>query len=298
MDIRSLTQFLEVARNQSYTKAAQKMFLAQPTLTKTIKGLESELDVKLFDHQGQRIVLTDYGNQLVRLAEPLVNEFNRLPELIHDIGNNPVGPVNVSTTPMLAGLYLVNFLPEFNNQYPAIDLQLRENNTFSIIEDVRRNKVDVGFCMDTEELQKSSDLELRKLFSKQIIALIHNQNPLSQKESISIEDLKDEKINTYVFGHAMNRELYHRCQNAGFLPQINFSSNVTLFLIRLTEAGSGITIMPKAYLRSNPSHGTIAVPFEPIFPWECYMILKKGRYLSEASRVFVDYAMNYFKNLD
>ncbi|MBQ4425924.1 MAG: LysR family transcriptional regulator [Lachnospiraceae bacterium] len=298
MDIRSLTQFLEVAKNKSYTKAAKKLFLAQPTLTKTVKGLENELGVKLFDHIGQTIILTDYGRQLMMLSEPLVNEFNQIPRLVKDIGENVSGTVSVGTTPMLGGLYLVNYIPAFNSAFPRIELQLRESNSFSIMHDVYQNTIELGLCMNSEKLQNSTDFDVHLLFSKQVIALIHESNPLSKKEKLSISDLQHEKINSYALGHAINHEINRRCQNAGFLPQINFSSNVTLFLVRLTESGDGITIMPKAFLSVNPSRNTVAVPFDPVFPWECCLITRKGRYLSEAARTFISFILEKFDNME
>lgn len=102
MDIRSLIQFLQIAKEGSYTKAAASLYLAQPTLTKTVQKMEQELGVPLFCKVGQRIQLTDYGCRLEKIATPLVNEFLQIPEWVKDTESISRGTVSISVTPMIS----------------------------------------------------------------------------------------------------------------------------------------------------------------------------------------------------
>lgn len=298
MDIRSLTQFLEIAKQKSYTRAAEKLYLAQPTLTKSVKNLESELGVPLFQRCGQRIELTDYGRQLEQVATPLVNEFLNIPEYVKNTKSHCYGTISVAVTPMLATLYLVDFIPEFYRKYPDIGLKLVESSSYAIIDDVVNNVCDVGLCMNCKAILESDQLNVYPILNKEVVALIHDSNPLSKRESLHIRELRNEKINFYASGHAIKDEVFQRCEAEGFSPNVNFMSSSTIFLIRLTEANNGITILPKPFLRTYNSTSTKAVPFDPDFPWKCSLITRRNRYIPLSVQMFVDHVCSSFKEIE
>lgn len=297
MDIRALVQFLEVARQKNFTRAAEKLFLAQPTLTKTVKNLERELGVPLFERRGQHIELTDYGMQLERVATPLVNEFLNIPDYIKDVKNLHSGTISVAATPMLSTLYLADFIPQFYRDHPSIGLKLFESNTYAIIDDVMNGVCDVGLCMNCKALLENDQLNVYPILQKEVVALIHESNPFSQKKNIFIRELKEEKINFYSSGHAIKDEIFQRCEAEGFSPNVNFSSSSSIFLIRLTEANNGITILPKPFLRTCKSPTTKAIPFAPSFPWNCSLIIRRSRYIPFIMKTFVDYVCDSFKTI-
>ena len=102
MDVRSLLQFLQIAKDGSYTKAAANLYLAQPTLSKTIHNLEDELGVPLFQKDKQRIELTEHGRRLVEIATPIVNDFQQIPQWLHDRDGMCIGSASIGVTPSFA----------------------------------------------------------------------------------------------------------------------------------------------------------------------------------------------------
>lgn len=296
MDIRSLLQFLQIAKDGSYTKAASKLYLAQPTLSKTIRNLEDELGVPLFQKDKQRTELTDYGRRLVEIATPIVNDFQHIGEWLHSQDNLCVGAVNIGVTPMLASLYLVSSISYFCKQYPQVELKLYERNTLEVQRMVEDGACDIGVCMQHPALL-NAPLDIYPLFTKEIVALIPKENPLSEKESIQMGDLRNEKFNIYTSGHAIKDAIYSRCRDAGFLPIVNFTSNTTPLLIRLSETGNGITILPKPFLSQAEYPSLVPVPFDPIFPWQCCLIAKRNRYQTFATRTLIDSILHSFQSL-
>ena len=238
MDIRSLLQFLQVAKDGSYTKAAAALYLVQPTLSKTIHNLEYELGVPLFQKGRQHIELTDYGRKLVEIATPIVNDFQNIPQWLHAEDDLCSGSISIGATPMLASLYLASIISRFCGDYPLAELKLHERST----------------------------LDIYPIFTKEIVALIPKSSPLSARDSIKMADLREEKLNIYTHGHAIKDAIYSRCKDAGFLPTVNFTSNTTQLLIRLSDLGSGITILPKPFLFPAEYPNLATVPFDPVFP--------------------------------
>lgn len=293
MDIRSLLQFLQIAKDGSYTKAAANLYLAQPTLSKTIRNLEDELGVPLFQKDKQRTELTDYGRRLVEISTPIVNDFQHIGEWLHSQDNLCTGSISIGVTPMLASLYLISSISNFCRRYPQVELKLNERNTLEVQRMVETGVCDIGMCMQHPALLKAP-LDTYPLFTKEIVALIPRENPLSEKESIKMADLRNEKFNIYTSGHAIKDAIYSRCREAGFLPTINFTSNTTLLLIRLSEAGNGITILPKPFLTQAEYPNLVPIPFDPIFPWKCCLIAKQGRYQTCATKTLIDSILSSF----
>ena len=248
MDIRALLQFLQIAKDGSFTRAAANLYLAQPTLSKTVHNLEEELGVPLFQKNRQQAELTDYGIKLVELATPIVNDFQSIPTWLHDVEDHPKGDVHVGVTPMVAGLYLISQINPFCTAHPNINLRFSERGSNDIRAMVEASQCDVGFCMESDAVYASGLLDVYSLFSKEIVALIPYSDPLSQQKQVRIADLRQEKFNFYTEGHAIKHAIFRRCQEAGFTPQINFVSGNSSILINLSEHGSGITILPKPFL--------------------------------------------------
>lgn len=294
MDIRSLIQFLQIAKEGSYTKAAASLYLAQPTLTKTVQKMEQELGVPLFCKVGQRIQLTDYGCRLEKIATPLVNEFLQIPEWVKDTESISRGTVSISVTPMISSLYLVYDITDFCKLHQSIELKLHECSSDEVIKTVYDGLCDFGLCMDCESIYTSQSFEVLPLFTKEIVALVPNENPLSQRAGLSMEDLRNEKINFFANGHAITHAIYKRCKDAGFSPNVNLSSSNSIFLIKLSESGNGITILPKPYLNAHEYQNVTPLSFIPAFPWKCVLISRKDRYQSYAVRRFQDYVLNSF----
>lgn len=297
MDIRSLVQFLQVAKDGSYTKAAANLYLVQPTLSKTIQNLEGELGVKLFQKIGQQIELTDYGERLVEIATPIVNQFRQIPTLIMEDESKNEGEIRIATTPLLGGLYLATIVTRFCARYPNIRLRITEGSTFSVRDDVLHSNCDVGFCILDREVVGHENINSLPLFRKEIIVALPKNNPIVERPSLSMRDLQSEKFNFYASGHAINTQILNRCREEGFQPELNISSSNIVFLLQLSSAGNGITILPGPCAKEEEWPDLCFRPFDPPLPWECGMITKRGSYQPHVVNLFTRFASEEIKTL-
>ena len=132
MDIRVLKYFVQVAKDRNFTRASEHLYISQPALSKTIKKLEHELGINLFDIRTTGVQLTDYGQMLYQRAVPLIAEFDALTNFVSDIQAKPVGRLRVGVTPMIATLYTVSIVTEFNDRWPEVELQITENGSIAL----------------------------------------------------------------------------------------------------------------------------------------------------------------------
>ena len=296
MDIRSLIQFLQIAKDGSYTKAAENLFLVQSTLSKTVQSLETELGVKLLRKNGKQVSLTDFGERLVELATPIVNQFNQIPQLIMEDVSKDVGIVNIATTPLLGGLYLGKIIARFGAAYPNIQLHITEGSTISVRDSVLNSTCDVGFCI-LNVLTSDSNLTNIPLFKKEIAVALNRESPLAAKQKIRMQDLRDEKFNLYSSGHAINTEILNRCREEGFQPAVNYSSSNMVFLLQLTASGNGISLLPAPCATEEEWPDLRIRSLDPPLPWECGMIMRRGAYHSHAVNLFTRFAQEEIKPL-
>ncbi len=296
MDIRSLIQFLQIAKDGSYTKAAENLFLVQSTLSKTVQSLETELGVRLLQKNGKTVSLTDFGERLVELATPIVNQFNQIPQLIMEDSGTDVGTVNIATTPLLGGLYLAKIIARFGAAYPNIQLHITEGSTISVRDSVLNSSCDVGFCILNASMA-NKELTSLPLFRKEIAVALNKESPLAAKKKLRMKDLMQEKFNLYASGHVINADILNRCREEGFQPAVNYSSSNMVFLLTLTSSGNGISLFPAPCATEEEWPDLRIRSLDPPLPWECGMIMRSDAYHSHAVNLFKRFAQEEIKTL-
>lgn len=127
MDIRHLQYFLEVARQQSFTKAAEVLYITQPTISKTVKSLEEELGITLLDRYGKKVELTDAGHVFFRQALEIEKSFRSLSSELDDLMNLKKGHLRIGLPPMVGSSFFPMIIGEFHKAYPQVTIQLFED---------------------------------------------------------------------------------------------------------------------------------------------------------------------------
>ena len=293
MDIRVLKYFVQVAKDRNFTRASEHLYISQPALSKTIKKLEHELGINLFDIRTTGVQLTDYGQMLYQRAVPLIAEFDALTNFVSDIQAKPVGRLRVGVTPMIATLYTVRFVTEFNERWPDVELQITENGSIALRKQLLDGELDLILCITGDS---ADGLHETILFEDEMVAVVSGNNPLSQCSSLRFEQLEDQTFNLYSRYATLTRQIEERCIKAGFMPKVNISSSKVNFMLQMTEHNRGICILPRPYAMRGLRDNLKVVSFADPFPWQGCLVRNQNNYRTYLSKLFEQFVIQYFKS--
>lgn len=285
MENRQMRYFLEICRQMSFSKAAKSLYISQQALSKSIKNLEVELGVPLFDRTNAGIRLTVYGKYLEKKARQILEDLESVCGHMAQMKNSQQGEVQVAVSFGVISSFPPDWLSRFQQDYPNIAVTVREYPDRMCEQMVSSEQADLGFTIaPVDEAQFRS----RVLIKDTMCLLIHEKNPLSRKASISFEELQNERF------VLVNQEfkLYHnfvdRCRHAGFEPNIYCSTMEMILVQKLSMANQGIGVSV-SFICDNLS-GVRSVPFsDPTCTWEVCMITKRNVSVSYAAQLFMNY---------
>jgi len=249
MELRHLKYFLAVAEELNFTKAAEKLCISQPPLSRQIKELENEIGAKLFDRNNKRVRLTDAGkyfkkeitNQLQNL-ETVVLQTKKISENIS--GEYKIGYISSTFSDTITKL--VQFLTQ---KHPYVDIKLFDLTTTKQVLALEQGKLDLGILIAPLTSIKIDS----KLWFKDSYSLVFNNKFLNIKNINNLENLKNEVFVFFNKDYAPNyyQSLIEICSQYGFIPNIVHESNNINSIIQLVTSGLGISIVPSNLQKSN-----------------------------------------------
>lgn len=292
MEIRQLEFFHSVCKLNSISKAADELHVAQPSVSIAIQKLEEELGVRLFDRSQRQIILTAEGKIFSkRVNEILMNIGDSINE-IRDSKACQQGSIKIGIPPMIGVFLFPHIFAKFSKEYPDVKLIAVEAGSLSIQKLLEDGSIDIGIITKNNS---RSVLEIHPITAAQICVCLPNNHPLNRLSSIPFSKLDGEsfillKEDTY------NRQvIMNECKKYQITPQIIFSSSQIDTIISLVELGVGIsflfdTIAQKyANIHSVPLEEPISSPI--VLAWN------RKRYLTSASRAFIDFITGIHLNL-
>jgi DNA-binding transcriptional LysR family regulator len=244
MDIRHLRYFLAVADEQSFSRAAQKMHIAQPPLSQQVKQLEDELGVLLFDRDSRPVKLTSAGRFLASHVRPILAELNDLKVAVGRMGRGEVGVLGVAFIGSATISLLPTVLREFREQYPDVLLNLYEMNFSEQQQALLEGRIDAGF---TRPAINDPKIECIELHSEPLVVAVPKGHRLALKEKIALPQLRAENFVSFprTTSGSYGAHIYEICRKAGFEPEIVQEANELQTLLSLVASGIGIGIVPE-----------------------------------------------------
>jgi DNA-binding transcriptional LysR family regulator len=168
-----LKVFKSVAQNLSFTKASNELFITQPAITKHIKELESEFEVKLFDRVGNKIFLTQAGNILLSFADQIITLHNEAKFELSQLKGNTEGNLRLGASSTIAQYIIPPTLAKFNSRFPEVKLSLINGNTEYIERRLLKNEIDVGIV---EGKPTNGDIRYSPFLNDELLVFTSSQN--------------------------------------------------------------------------------------------------------------------------
>ncbi len=243
MTITQLKYVLAVAEHKNFTKAAEKTFVTQPTLSMQIQKLEDELDILIFDRSKKPIELTEVGNKLVQQARNIVNESERIQDIVDQQKGFIGGEFKLGVIPTVMPTLLPMFLNNFIKKYPKVKLKIEELNTEAIVERLLDGHLDAAIAATPLE---NENIKERVLYYEPFVGYIPSAHRLNQKTKIDITDLDIDDMLLLEDGHCFRDGIINLCKTQKSYNEDHFQLESGSFetLVKLANEGLGMTLLP------------------------------------------------------
>ncbi|WP_433260692.1 LysR family transcriptional regulator [Actinosynnema sp. CS-041913] len=289
MDLLALRYFQAVARLEHVGRAADRLRIAQPSLSRTLAKLENDLGVPLFDRHGRRIRLNRFGAAFLRRVDRALAELDDARQELSDAAGLERGTVSVAAETLLP---LTEVLRSFIADHPLVDVRLRQSSAAVMAEQLRNGDVDL--CVASQPLT-GPEIRSRVLVDEPVLLCVPVGHRLAERRHVGIPDLAGEPLITTRVGY-WQRELAERLfAKAGLEPRIVCEGDEPAVLFHLMGVGLGIGLVPATGRRSDTS-GTVA--WLDVDDPDCHRVLtvawRRDTYLSAAAQRFRDHTIEHF----
>ncbi|MDE3740808.1 LysR substrate-binding domain-containing protein [Maribacter polysaccharolyticus] len=243
MTITQLQYVLAVAEYKNFTLAAQKSFVTQPTLSMQVQKLEDELDVLIFDRAKKPIAVTEVGKKIVEQAKNIVNEADRIKDIVDQEKGFIGGDYTLGIIPTIMPTLLPMFLKTFIKKYPKVNLIIKEQHTESLIRNLQDGHLDGAIAATPLEIEYIRE---RPLYYEPFVGYIPPSHRLAGKEKLEPNDLDITDILLLKDGHCFREGIINLCNATKNYGEEHFQIQSGSFetLVNLSNEGLGMTLLP------------------------------------------------------
>ena len=284
MEIRQLEYFLMVSRVNSFTRAAERLYVSQPAVTNAIRSLEDELGIQLFDRGQKQALLTTEGQIFFAHVEKIMNGISNTLEEINSLKNLSDGVVNIGLT-ALGGINSTIFLLKaFIEGYPNIKISVREDATDNLQKFLIEDKLDFAFLFSGKE---KSALNYIELPAQELSICCSRRHRFRRQNVLPIEELRNEIL-------ILPKSAKEILNSAEIFKNVAAEIYHVQTIKSLVASGVGISILPEEIFEQDDN--LIAVALEPPIFLKPKLAYKKNRKKSHAAEAFLDLVRKEFKN--
>src|SRR6266567_420089 len=266
MEIHQLRYFVAVADEGSFSRAAAKVRVAQPSLSQQIRKLEAEVGQPLFDRLPRSVVLTEAG----RCVDELKDEV--------------AGRLAVGAIPTIAPYVLPELVVTFQKHYPEVTLEIIEDVTDGITRRIEAGELDVALA---STCQQSPTLRRESLGNEPLLALVPEGHPLAKKTLVELDDLKSQRFLLLHEMHCLSQQVNHLLESRRLRPEIALAGSQLTTSGNMVAAAIGVSIVPQMMVKHHAIPGCVSLPFAPPVPErELNLLYNPLRFQSKAAAAF------------
>jgi DNA-binding transcriptional LysR family regulator len=298
MDFRQLQYMMMVAEEKSFSKAANKLYIAQPSLSQYIQKLEQQLGVQLFDRSTNPLRLTYAGELYVETAKKILDLKDQLSHQMEDIADLKKGRLTIGASAFRTTYIMPKILPFFHESFPGIEVVLLEGTSSELGDAAIKGATDISIMtLPVDEVLYSYETVL----TEEILLAVNPNHPrFSQyKQSrINLYELREEPFILLKQNQKLHQIALNLCKQSGFKPKIVLESESIESAHALAAAGMGITFVPDTLAKfSRQKTPPLYFSIAELTPMRQLVIAyRKGRYLSKAAKEFISLTKDVLKN--
>lgn len=291
MELDQLKLFVDLVREQSFTKVAEKNFLTQPAVSLRIQKLEEELDVRLVERTTRKVIVTEDGRLLHDYAREILRLVEAAKTAIQERRGKMVGAVRLATVHSIGLHELPIYLKAFINRYPHVGIHVEYQVSDTVYHLVSEGEVDIGVVAYPEARPQ---LVTIPFFEDELVVICNPEHPLARQESVRLRDLHEAPFIAFEEGIPTRRAIDAVLKRHGIRIQIRMQCDNIEVLKKMVEVGLGISVAPAFSVQQEVRHGTLkCLPIENYrFKRPLAIIHRKGRALSRPLQAFIDLLAN------
>ena len=284
MEIHQLRYFVAVADEGSFSRAAAKVRVAQPSLSQQIRKLEAEIGQPLFDRLPRSIVLTEAGRSFIEYARQILTSIGDARRCVDELKDTVTGKLAVGAIPTIAPYVLPELVKKFHKDYPEVTLELVEDVTDGITRRIEAGELDVALasaCQQTPSLRRES------LGREPLLALLPQGDPLANQSVIQLDDLKSQRFLLLHEMHCLSQQVHNLLESRRLRPEIALAGSQLTTIAHMVAAGIGVSIVPQMMVNHQETPGCVSLPFAPPAPERELNFLRNPlRFQSKAAAAF------------
>lgn len=286
MDVRQLRFFMEIVRQNNFTKAAEQLHIAQPAVSMAIRKLEEELDLVLFNRQEKRISLTAEGEIFLRHAQRILEQVKAAETEMAELHGLEKGEVRVGIPPMLSAYFFPAIIRDFVLRFPNLRLSVLGEGAWRIQQMIGDGELDMGVIAGGTFPET---LEVRRFLQEEVVVAVPEGHPFAGRKRVSFAEFTREPLVFYKEGYYIRELILDVLKGTGAPPNIVFETNLFSLVRSLVQKGLGISTFLRMVVTEES--GLRAVSFDPPLHLDLMIAWKRHGYLSRANRAFVDFLL-------
>lgn len=281
MTLTELRYIVAVARERHFGRAAEACFVSQPTLSVSIKKLESELGTQIFERGGTEVTMTPIGEQLVAQAQRVLDETSKM-KGIAEQGKDPLtGPLKAGVIYTIGPYLLPKIVMALIREHPHMPLILSENYTLKLLEQLRTGELDVAILAEPFD---TTGLDVVPLYDEAFLVAVPKGHPWGKRKTIASVDLKQQTMLLLGVGHCFRDQVLEVCPEAARFAQNTagiqktFEGSSLETIRHMVASGLGITVLPSMAIPFDGKDPMLTfIPFDAPVPMRrVVMVVRKS----------------------
>ena len=288
MKLQQLRYVWEIANHDLNVSAtAESLYTSQPGISKQVRMLEDELGIQIFARSGKRLThVTAAGEVIVEMSRDILYEVENIRRVAEEYSNERRGSLSIATTHTQARYALPPVIAEFRAEYPEVALHMNQGAPEQIARLAENGEVE--FAIATEGMEHFNNLIMMPCYRWTRAVVVPNGHPLSSKASISLQDVAEQPLVTYVFGFTGRSRLDEAFLAAGLKPNIVFTATDTDVIKTYVRMGLGIGIIANMAYDAEWDSDLTAIDASHLFrPSVTYIGCRKGTFMRRFMLDFV-----------
>ena len=292
MNLKHLSYFVDISKRESFTKAADDIYVSQSALSKSVKSLEQELNVTLIDRTSKSFNLTEEGRTLYVEGEKLLQYIDESQDEIIEKIHRSSRRLRIGVPPVISTVYFSQLLFRFIKQYPNIELEISEVGANIVQNQINAGNIDIGVVI--LPIINTDNYHIIPAMSSDNALIVNKDHPLASRDEVDFKELEHEDFLILDRTYMLHDRIIKNCEIAGFYPHITIESSQWDFLAEMVAYNQGISILPVPIMKRFYSSDRIKMIRlkEPEFPWNIAMIFKKEKLITAQMEEFIHFVVN------